>query len=114
MRFADFHQNFGIRIGQQLHELLDCFTRQNGFDTAVKLNFGVIVAAGQAVTVGGNGAHLLVLNNQQHAVEVVADVLLSHGKVHHLQQMLQILSWHLEACAHFGCVEFWVVLRRQL
>ena len=31
-----------------------------------------------------------------------------------LQQMLQILSRHLEACAHFGCVEFWVVLRRQL
>lgn len=59
LRLANFNQNFGVGIRQQLHELLNGLARKDGFDAAVKLDFRIVIAAGQTVTVGGNSAHFL-------------------------------------------------------
>lgn len=39
LRLANFNQNFGVGIRQQLHELLNGLARKDGFDAAVKLDF---------------------------------------------------------------------------
>ncbi|MNL11239.1 hypothetical protein D3C87_1320670 [compost metagenome] len=48
-------------------------------------------AVRQAVPVGGHGHHLLAIHHEQHAVQVIADVLLRHGEVDHRQQVLERL-----------------------
>ncbi|MNI47828.1 hypothetical protein D3C73_1023650 [compost metagenome] len=50
----------------------------------------------QAVTIGGDGAHTTRFKHQQHAVQVVTDVLLRHGEVHHVEQVAQRALRHGE------------------
>ncbi len=53
----------------------------------VRFEFGFRVA--QAMTIGGHHAQLLAIQYQQHAVEVITDVLTGHGELHQLQQTLE-------------------------
>ena len=53
-------------------------------------------AVRQAVAVGGHGAHTARLEHQQHAIEVVADILLGHGEVHHVEQVAQHALRHAQ------------------
>ncbi len=41
------------------------------------------------MTVSSNSSHGRTVNHQQHSVQVVANVLLRHRKVHHAEQVLQ-------------------------
>src|SRR5690606_4265929 len=48
-------------------------------------------AMGKAVAVGGHGAHPARLEHEQQAVQIIADVLLRHGEMHHVEQVLERL-----------------------
>ena len=54
------------------------------------LDAGFHGAHGQAVTIGGHGAQDVRADFQQHAVEVIAHVLLSHGKAGAFDQTTQL------------------------
>src|SRR3546814_9772105 len=43
----------------------------------------------QAVAVGSHGAYKARLEHEQHTDQVITNILLRHGKVHHVEQMLQ-------------------------
>src|SRR5690606_28291795 len=46
-------------------------------------------AMSQTVAVGGHGAYPARLEHEQQAVQVIADVLLRHGEMHHVEQVLK-------------------------
>src|SRR5471030_1123438 len=84
----------------QLHRLVVLFQQALQFDDglarddhflALERLLGLHLAEGQAVAVGGHGDDVLAVQDQQQAVQVVADVLLGHREVDHVEQMLQRL-----------------------
>jgi hypothetical protein len=56
----------------------------------------------QAMTVGSNHSQVIFLYQQQQAVQIVANVLLRHGVLHHGQDMFQFLLLYRYFSLGFG------------
>ena len=74
--------------GEQANELAHGLARDDGLHRGVFV-INVDFAAGETMSVGGDGAQLLALDDEEHAVEVVADVLTGHGEGRHREQVAQ-------------------------
>ena len=51
--------------------------------------------------VGRNGLQQLLVDDEQHSVEVVADVLLRHRELGELQQATEVALWQLDRLLPF-------------
>ncbi len=79
-----------VFIAEQAAEFEHGLARQNDFAPLHRL-FQRGGGQGHAVTVGGHQMHLLPIGHPQHAVEVVADIVLRHGEVGQAEQALEQL-----------------------
>src|SRR5450830_96488 len=79
-----------VVLFQQALQLDDGLARDDHF-LALEGLLGLDLAEGQAVAVGGHGDDVLAVQHQQEAIQVVADVLLGHREVDHVEQVLQRL-----------------------
>ena len=82
----------------QLHRLIVLFQQALQFDDGLARNnhflareglLGGDLAKRQTVAIGGHGDDVIAIQNQQQAVQVVADVLLRHREMHHVEQVFQ-------------------------
>jgi hypothetical protein len=102
-----------LRIGQQARQLEDGLARHDRLDLAAGGTVLADLAHGQPVAVGGHGAHHVALDHQQHAVQVVADVLRGHREVDHAQQVLEGAGRQREVGAELGLRHGGVLVGRQ-
>ena len=77
-----------VVLGEQANELAHGLARDDGLHRGVFV-INVDFAAGETMGVGGDGAKLLALDDEEYAVEVVADVLTGHSEGRHREQVAQ-------------------------
>nr|GEW26933.1 hypothetical protein [Tanacetum cinerariifolium] len=77
-----------VVLFQQALQFDDGLARDDDF-LARKGLLGGHLAESQTVTVGGDRNHVVAIEDQQQAVQVVTDILLGHREVHHVKQVLQ-------------------------
>ena len=77
-----------VVVFQQALQFENRFARNDDF-LARKFLVGCDLAKRQTVAIGGDGHHVLAIDDEQQAIEVIANVLLRHREVHHIEQVLQ-------------------------
>ncbi|MOA03363.1 hypothetical protein D3C78_1228660 [compost metagenome] len=85
-----------VRRGEQARQLEDALARHDDLVLVGLLDAGFQRAQRQAVAIGGDRAEAAGVDLQQHAVEVVAHVLLGHGEAGALDQPAQLALRHGE------------------
>ena len=85
-----------ILLSEQTCQLQDTFARHDHLMLAILLDGRLHGTHGQAVAIGGHGAQQAALYFQQHAVEVVAHILLGHGEAGALDQATYLALHQVE------------------
>src|SRR3990167_3546544 len=97
MVLAENDTDAAVLLGEQARQFENTLARHDDLVAFNLLDGGVHGAHGQTVTVGGNGAEDTGLHFQQHAVEVIAHVLLGHGEAGALDQTAQFALHQAES-----------------
>ena len=59
------------------------------------------IGIGQAVSIGSHSANAGTFNHQQNTIQVITQVLLSHGKMNHAQQIFEHFLRQTDLCHPF-------------
>ncbi|MNE49737.1 hypothetical protein D3C80_1442790 [compost metagenome] len=87
---AQYDTDSTIRLRQQPRQFQDAFAWNDHLVLVGLANVRLHGTHGQTMTVGCDGAHDAGRNFQQHPVEVITYILLSHGKAGAFDQAAQL------------------------
>ena len=102
-----------LSVRQQSCQLQDTLTGHNHLMALLLANIGLYGAHGEPVAIGGDGAQVMVTHLQQHAVKIVTDILLRHGKTGTIDQAAQTGLDNREAERGGLLLDTWKLVRRQ-
>jgi glutathione S-transferase len=101
-------------VAEEAGEFIDGLGGDDDVDVLALRELDFLFDHGEAATVGGHQRERLAFGDEQDAVQVVADVVHSHGEVHLVDQTLERLLGDGERCAEVHrLIDQWEILARQ-
>ncbi|MNQ44405.1 hypothetical protein D3C85_581590 [compost metagenome] len=113
MVLAEDDTDFTVLLGKQTGQFKNTLARHDNLVALDTFDAGIHGAHRQAMAVGGYGTQDAGVHFQQHAVEVVAHILLGHGEAGALDQAAQLALHQAEVQRTRAFLDRGEVVRRQ-